>query len=524
MVVLAASLVTKTGKPLVSRQFVDMSRIRIEGLLAAFPKLVGTGQQHTFVETNAVRYVYHPLEGLYLLLVTNKQSNILEDLETLRLLSKVVPMYVEPLEEEAISRAAFELLFAFDEVISNGFKENITATQVKQNTDMESHEEKLHKMIIQSKINDTKDVMKKKAMEIEKTKIERKAMEGKSQLSNFASSISSGISSSGMGGGPGMGPPQSAMDNIDVGPSFGALEERPRAPPSRPRGPSKGMQLGGAKKSGNSLLASLQAEGESVEMDAPARGPAAAGAAAAPAAAKQEPVYLLVEEKLQVLLNKDGGLENMEVQGTMSLEVNSEEASCLRVLVTNSAGKEFQFKTHPNIDKGLYASSSILGLKDPTRPFPAGSPLGILKWRMQSRDEAAVPLTINCWPSVSGGESFVNIEYESQAEFDLHNVLIGIPVHSAPSVSQVDGDYRFDSRKGLLLWSIDMIDSANSSGAMEFKVPAVDSDAFFPVEVSFSAARTMCEIEVTGIEDTQSGAPVKYGHKTVLVTDSYQVA
>lgn len=75
---------------LVSRQFVDMSRIRIEGLLAAFPKLVGTGKQHTFVETENVRYVYQPIEALYLLLVTNKQSNILEDLDTLRLLSKLV--------------------------------------------------------------------------------------------------------------------------------------------------------------------------------------------------------------------------------------------------------------------------------------------------------------------------------------------------------------------------------------------------------------------------------------------------
>lgn len=73
-----------------SRQFVDMSRIRIEGLLAAFPKLVGSGKQHTFVETENVRYVYQPMENLYLLLVTNKQSNILEDLETLRLLSKLV--------------------------------------------------------------------------------------------------------------------------------------------------------------------------------------------------------------------------------------------------------------------------------------------------------------------------------------------------------------------------------------------------------------------------------------------------
>jgi hypothetical protein len=40
----------------------DMSRIRIEGLLAAFPKLVGTGKQHTYVETENVRYVFQPME------------------------------------------------------------------------------------------------------------------------------------------------------------------------------------------------------------------------------------------------------------------------------------------------------------------------------------------------------------------------------------------------------------------------------------------------------------------------------
>ena len=48
--------------------------------------------------------------------MTNKASNILEDLETLRLLAKVVPEYVPSLDEEGVSQAAFELLFAFDEV------------------------------------------------------------------------------------------------------------------------------------------------------------------------------------------------------------------------------------------------------------------------------------------------------------------------------------------------------------------------------------------------------------------------
>lgn len=68
VVISAAILSAKSGKTLMSRQFVEISRPRIEGLLAAFPKLLGADggeiKQHTFIETPAVRYVYQPMEGL----------------------------------------------------------------------------------------------------------------------------------------------------------------------------------------------------------------------------------------------------------------------------------------------------------------------------------------------------------------------------------------------------------------------------------------------------------------------------
>ena len=59
---------------------------------------------------------------------------------------------------------------------------------------------------------------------------------------------------------------------------------------------------------------------------------------------------------------------------------------------------------------------------------------------MQTTDESMVPLLINCWPSASGGESYVNIEYESTTDFDLQNVAIAIPLPAlaaSPKVNQV---------------------------------------------------------------------------------------
>jgi hypothetical protein len=46
---------------------------------------------------------YQPLEDLYLLLITNKSSNIVEDLETLRLMARVVPEFCPDLTDAGVT-------------------------------------------------------------------------------------------------------------------------------------------------------------------------------------------------------------------------------------------------------------------------------------------------------------------------------------------------------------------------------------------------------------------------------------
>lgn len=132
---------------MLSRQFREVARSRIEGLLAAFPKLADSSTQHTTVEQDNVRYVYQPLDELYMLLITNRQSNILQDIDSLHLFAQVVTSICKSLDEREILRNAYELLSAFDELVILGYRENLSLAQTKAFLEMESHEERIQEII-----------------------------------------------------------------------------------------------------------------------------------------------------------------------------------------------------------------------------------------------------------------------------------------------------------------------------------------------------------------------------------------
>lgn len=510
MVLLAAAICTKSGKALVSRQFVEMTRARVEGLLASFPKLIGTGKQHTFIETESVRYVYQPMDKLYMLLITTKASNILEDLETLRLFSRVIPEYCKTIEEKEINEHCFELLFAFDEIVALGYRENVNLAQIRTFTDMESQEEKAFKAMRETQEKEAKQKMLERAEEIRRQKV------------SDAKSSKYGPSSSNYSGGFGnssMSNSSSYNNSYSIEPSvFETTSSNPPPSFSNSNKPSRAMKLG---KNKDIMPAFIEQQALPVANKNPT------GASVSSTVSNTESVNIRIDEKINLTCGKDGGVQNLEVLGVLYANITSEEDSRIKIAVRNSDSRNLQLQTNPNIDKNLFKSNSVIGLRDPTKSFPLNTDVGVLKWRFQSQDESEIPLAINCWPSETKNGCEVSIEYELQkTQLELNNVVIAIPIPSnvsAPIVQNCDGDYSYEKYKNCMFWRISTIDKSNASGTLEFNVSGRTND-FFPVNVQFSSEIPYCNIQVGGVvQASNTSESVKHAFDVNFTTDKYEI-
>ena len=556
MVVLSASILSNRGsKPLVSRQFVEMNRLRVEGLLAAFPKLMGHSKQHTFVETDAVRYVYQPMENnMFLLLITTKASNIVEDLGTLRLLAKVVPDVTGSISEHAINEHAFEIIFAFDEVLTTGgYKEDISPSTIRTNLEMHSHEEEMALMLKKSKEDAAKEQMQQQAKAIK----DRQMAALRDNLMSGGGAVGgAGRPQTGMVGFGGGGPQQGGGFDIfgqggqqgggggQQGGGFGGapMDNNPYANLGKSNEPeieapkvlAKGMKLGGigggAKKK-DSLMAGMLAE-DNLAMGANASDPFGLGlgapAAAPVPAAPSAPATIVVEEKITVQMSREGEVKLSEVKGTITYTANTDAGTMANVAVnkavyTPNCGAGWSFATHPKVDKTNYEKSGILTLKG-GKPYPLNRPVGILRWNYSGEDSA--PFTVNCWPEDMGdGAINVNMEFElqrSDAVITDVNILFPLGTTDPPAIEAIDGQYKHDPNTGMMCWHHDVIDSNNSMGSLEFSIAGGDTDVFFPVQIAFTSQSLMCPMEITSLVNSTSGAAIPNNMTVRVVPESYQ--
>lgn len=152
MVVLAVAISTKEGKMLVSRHFGDISMSKVEDCVKILPKLINSEQQHTYVEHNNLRLIYLPFNNMYLQAISEKNSNILEDIEILRQLHSInLAILKDGPDEKNVCDMAIDIIFAIDDVITNGNRNSVSQSLVLTALTMDSNNEKMHNLVMKNK-------------------------------------------------------------------------------------------------------------------------------------------------------------------------------------------------------------------------------------------------------------------------------------------------------------------------------------------------------------------------------------
>ncbi|WOO77868.1 Coatomer subunit delta [Vanrija pseudolonga] len=520
MVVLAASICTRSGKPLLSRQFRPIPRSRVDGLLASFPKLIPANSQHTTVETNDVRFVYQPFEELYVLLITNKGSNILQDINTLQLIVRLISSLTPAMSEAAILHHSFDLLCAFDEVVSLGYKEQVTLSQVRSVLEGESHEEKIQEIIARNKEAEAKEELKRRAKQLE---MQRREQQRLAQASRH-----------GGGGGHGLGGMAGGYSPVSSTPRFETPQHEYRTPSpapaaaaSKPAFRGSGMKLGSKKGKANDLIsqlgheAELEPEPEPIPEPEPEPEPVVAVSADVLPEVDKEEIHVLIKEQLDVTLLRDGGLKEFELKGELQLQHTNADLAKVKLELAAEDLSEVQFKQHPSLAKFAGSGTKVVALKDASRSFPAN--VSVLRWRLVSKDESKVPLTVTVWPQPRGdGTSDVAIEYELEAShLTLRNVVISIPIpHDAFPVVTGEGDWQ--AERGFFTWTIPEVDANEPSGSLEFRSEG-DADTFFPVNVGFAAAGSLANVGIVAAKGAVDGSEIVFSQEQVLTVDKYEI-
>lgn len=115
--------------------------------------------------------------------------------------------------------------------------------------------------------------------------------------------------------------------------------------------------------------------------------------------------------------------------------------------------------------------------------------------------------------------------------FHHNNIFVLIfffRLNVAPTIAECDGEYKHESRKNLLLWTLPVINGASKQGAMEFSVAASIPGDFFPIQVSFHSKTSYAQLkalDVVALEEdgTPSADGVTFSTETYFYPEKYEI-
>lgn len=76
------------------------------------------------------------------------------------------------MDELEIAENAFNLIFAFDEIVALGYRESVNLAQIRTFVEMDSHEERVYQAVRFTQEREAKNKMREKAKELQRQRME----------------------------------------------------------------------------------------------------------------------------------------------------------------------------------------------------------------------------------------------------------------------------------------------------------------------------------------------------------------
>ena len=197
MTILSTFICNSSSKIILARQFTILSRKEIEEHSLIFNRSLNTDKDSTVIETDTNRYLYIHFEECYIVLITTKDSNIIEDMEVLKLTYRLISdICIGKISESSIVYNAFDIALGLDDIISLGMYDGVNMFQLKQYLTMDSAEEKEFKRLQKEREIAAAEQLKISMREIEKNRMLNKGVFGSDSVGSDTITLGASVSSS----------------------------------------------------------------------------------------------------------------------------------------------------------------------------------------------------------------------------------------------------------------------------------------------------------------------------------------
>ena len=186
MAALSVVICNKSAKIIFARQFFNISRMDLEEYIVQFSRGVDSCKEITHFESDKVRYIFIPIDTFYLILITTKNSNIIEDTEILKLIYRLIQDLCNSINQESIVENAFEIMLGIDDIVSLGYRNSVNLGQIKQYLQMESAEEKEYKRKKEEQELAVQKALEEKGREFDRQRREKKFNSNAISSASFA--------------------------------------------------------------------------------------------------------------------------------------------------------------------------------------------------------------------------------------------------------------------------------------------------------------------------------------------------